>query len=62
MGDEDKHRDFAKHIRETVTIRIFDFEGKEEQRESVFAVSLNEKDLCSPPAPSIVRRTKEDFG
>jgi len=34
MGDADKHRDFAKQIRETVTTEFLTLVGKEERRES----------------------------
>ena len=61
-GDADKHRDFTKHNRETVTTEFLTFAGKGEQRQSSFQVSLNEQDLCSPPGPSIIRHTNEHFG
>jgi len=34
MGDADKHRDFAKQIRETMTTEFLTLVGREEQRES----------------------------
>src|SRR5882724_4799465 len=55
----DKHHDFTKHVRENLMTEFLTFAGKEEQRS---LVSLSEEDLCSPPAPSIVGRTKEHCG
>jgi hypothetical protein len=34
MGDADKNRDFVKHVRETMTMKLLALMEKEEQRES----------------------------